>query len=554
MTFYDSSKQKLPWEESSPEPDNPALGMVVAGSLAQGLDIKLEAERATEDVKVGQYVTVQGEQARFFCVVSNITLATTDQALTSTPPDLSDPLVAQVLRGTGTYGLVHVVPYLVQTSEGIRPVRTIPAHYSQAFEATQEEVEAVFGGDDFQHLWIGSPLDMENTLVRLNLPRLVERSTGIFGKSGTGKTFLTRILMAGILQKGSAVQLIFDMHNEYGWAGTSEDQAGGSVKGLKQLFGSQVAVFTLDEESSRARGVSTDAVIEIGYRDLQPGDIETMADTLNLTDIQIQIVPLLADHLKKNWLQEFLALDATERTDLAKTLGSQDGTIGAIWRKLQSLTRLRFMVPEIKKDSVQDIVDHLERGKTVVLEFGRYRDSEVAKVLIANVISRRIYDEWSRKTEQALGDRAKEPKQLVITIEEAHKFLNPRMASQTIFGTIAREMRKYNVTLLVVDQRPSAIDAEVLSQIGTKVSCLLDDDKDIGAVLSGASGANELRGVLARLESKQQALIFGHAVPMPVVVRTRDYGSAESYREFGFADEAEQRQRAERNRQELFGR
>jgi DNA helicase HerA-like ATPase len=47
--------------------------------------------------------------------------------------------------------------------------------------------------------------------------------------------------------------------------------------------------------------------------------------------------------------------------------------------------------------------------------------------------------------------------------------------------------------------------------------------------LSGASGKNELKAVLSKLEPKQQALIFGHALPMPVVVRTREYGSAESY-------------------------
>ena len=52
------------------------------------------------------------------------------------------------------------------------------------------------------------------------------------------------------------------------------------------------------------------------------------------------------------------------------------------------------------------------------------------------------------------------------------------------------------------------------------------------AVLAGVSGARELRTVLSRLESKQQALIFGHAVPMPVVVRTRDYGTPESYESF----------------------
>ena len=131
--------------------------------------------------------------------------------------------------------------------------------------------------------------------------------------------------------------------------------------------------------------------------------------------------------------------------------------------------------------------------------------------------------------EEAEGGRGKEPRPLIIVIEEAHKFLSPSVAPQTIFGIISRELRKYNVTLMVIDQRPSGIDEEVMSQLGTRLTCLLDNDRDIDAVLSGASGSRQLRGVLARLESRQQALIFGHAVPMPVVVHTRDYGTAESY-------------------------
>ena len=141
----------------------------------------------------------------------------------------------------------------------------------------------------------------------------------------------------------------------------------------------------------------------------------------------------------------------------------------------------------------------------------------------------------------------------MITIEEAHKFLNPEVADKTIFGTIAREMRKYNVTLLVVDQRPSGIDDEVMSQLGTKIAYLLDNDKDVAAVLSGVSGSSKLRAVLARLESRQQALVFGHAVPMPVVVETREYGSAESYKELGFVEAAELKARVERDLEDLFG-
>jgi len=152
---------------------------------------------------------------------------------------------------------------------------------------------------------------------------------------------------------------------------------------------------------------------------------------------------------------------------------------------------------------------------------------------VANILTRRIHRKYVELTEKALGDPALKPRPLMITIEEAHKFLSPGLAQQTSFGIIARELRKYNVTLLVVDQRPSGIDPEVLSQLGTRVTCLLNDERDIDAVLTGISGAQALRGVLASLDSKQQALLLGHAVPMPVVVQSRTYDNAEFRRSMG---------------------
>jgi DNA helicase HerA-like ATPase len=102
------------------------------------------------------------------------------------------------------------------------------------------------------------------------------------------------------------------------------------------------------------------------------------------------------------------------------------------------------------------------------------------------------------------------------------------------------------VTLLVVDQRPSGIDEEVMSQIGTRVTALLDNEADIRHVFMGVSGAGELRQVLARLDTRQQALIMGHAVPMPVVVQTRTYGP-ELYAEVGHLEGDELQDRLEQN-------
>ncbi|MFQ3615052.1 MAG: ATPase, partial [Cyanobacteriota bacterium] len=69
----------------------------------------------------------------------------------------------------------------------------------------------------------------------------------------------------------------------------------------------------------------------------------------------------------------------------------------------------------------------------------------------------------------------------------------------------------------------SGIDSEVMSQLGTRITALLNDDKDIEAVFTGVAGSQNLKTVLAKLDSKQQALLLGHAVPMPVVVQTRAY-------------------------------
>ena len=170
------------------------------------------------------------------------------------------------------------------------------------------------------------------------------------------------------------------------------------------------------------------------------------------------------------------------------------------------------------------MIEYIDRGIHVIVEFGNYTSS-FCYLLIANMITRKLHTAYIAKTEKFLGsqDKRDEPRKLLITIEEAHKFLNPTAAKQTIFGIIAREMRKYYVSLLVVDQRPSGIDAEVLSQIGTKFIAQLNDDNDIQAALTGVSGAQQLKTVLSTLDSKKQALVLGHAIAMPVVIKTREY-------------------------------
>jgi DNA helicase HerA-like ATPase len=188
------------------------LGMLVSGSLTKGVEVKLAGSVSVEEIAVGRYVTIEGEKRRFFGMITDVTLGIIDPQLAITPPDISDPFIAQVVAGSGTYGILRVLPLLtiggdaVSLLEGPQQVKTVPTHFSAVWEASQQDVELVFGQEDERQFYIGTPLDME-TKICLNLFEFVKRSNGIFGKSGTGKTFLTRLLLIGMLQKTQRVWL-----------------------------------------------------------------------------------------------------------------------------------------------------------------------------------------------------------------------------------------------------------------------------------------------------------------------------------------------------------
>jgi len=538
-------------------PGETPLGTVVGGSLSAGLRVKLDPHLSIERLAVGRYVVIQGQSRRtFFGIITDILLDAANPDLPRRPPDPSDSFSAEVYRGSVAYGAMQVTPMLVldEGAQEPRPIKTIPAHFSRVHEATAADVERVFGREDQSHFFIGSPLDMELVQVNLDLRRFVERSSGVFGKSGTGKSFITRTILAGIVKSGLASSLVFDMHNDYGWAVKGEGQH--QYKGLRQLFpDGRVNVVTLDEETSRARGSKIDRILKIGYEQIEPEDVEMLAGLMGLSDIQTGALYYLRRRLGPAWIAKLLEEEQAgeELQELVLSGRIVPGTLDAIQRKFESFfRRMGFLVPGKGDEAVDDIFNRLNLGTSIVLEFGRYGNTLAAYVLVANYLTRRIHARYVDRMNRHAGGQADEPRPLMIVIEEAHKFLDPQIAGHTIFGNIARELRKYNVTLLIVDQRPSGIDDEVMSQIGTRVTCLLDNEADIRAVFSGVSGAGALREVLARLDTRQQALIMGHAVPMPVVVRTRDYDQS-FYSAIGVVDGEERKARAKRGAETLFG-
>ena len=517
------------------------IGIITHGSLNGGIEMKLDTRESVENVIAGTFVVIEGEQFDFFSMITNLEIEAANEQILLNPPDPTDDLLLDVMRGSGTYATVELKPMLMMpntdhpelTDEEPRSVKTIPAHFSPVSNATEEDVARVFGHESWDegrtYFHVGHPIGMEESPVCVNLAKFAERSNAVFGKTGTGKTFLTRLLLAGTIRTGRAVNLVFDMHSEYGYGDRQEAEDGQAafVKGLRDLFPSKVSIFSLDPKSTREQGHNPDYEVHLHADQILPADILPLQDTLNLNATAAESSYMLRSTYGDDWLRTLLGARGDEMEDLADETGAHKSSLEALKRKLAPFEQYDFFTTRPSQDGhdvLDDLLECIDAGKSVVLEFGRHDDLKVY-LLVANAITRRIRKAYERKTNryrqtQNEGDK---PRPLMITIEEAHKFLAPGIAHETPFGKIAREMRKFFVSLLVVDQRPSAIDEEVLSQIGTKMVAKLSDDKDIGAALVGTSDASSLRSILASLDAKQQALLLGHAVPMPIVVKTRTY-------------------------------
>ncbi len=538
--------------------ENPEIGYIVGGSLKDSLNARLTVP--AHDVQEGSFVVTRSGDWQFYGLVTNLVLGSTNPRFADEQSEERLPAnLARLLHGQTLFTNLEILPALMldrgpepgtpqyerwmeTNSEGVHPlpVKTVPAHHSSVRLAAEGDVAEIFGDPaegDGRNFIIGHTREQGHP-VCIDLEKFVQRSSGVFGSTGTGKSFLTRLLLAGLIRYNKSALLVFDMHNEYGFDDTSSD-TNTRVPGLRSKFPARVRVVGLGA-SAAVRGRTPDYTLEIAEKDIRPEDIELLTRELNLKETTPTTLDALVRSFgEEHWFHAFRELrpGATIETDDGKKIPAEDSVeawaaregihpaaAAGLHSKLTRVFGKPYILEQPAADGLGEIIKSLEAGQHVVLSFGK-NESDLDYLLVTNLLTRRIREAWEKKTNTYRNspDKGGEPRPLVIVVEEAHKMLNREMASQTTFSTIAREMRKYYVTLLVIDQRPSQIYDEVMSQLGTRISGWLGDDLDIQAVLSGLAGKDSLRGMLSRLQPKEEVLLLGWGVPMPLPVRSRRY-------------------------------
>jgi DNA helicase HerA-like ATPase len=478
------------------------IGEVVSASVLSGLEVKLALDNP-EDLRIGYPAIVEGKKYDFYCMVHDIINEKMDIAERLAGSQLKESVVPVTSMHEGYGGKIFYskaklkpIQLIEKGSGKLSEPETIPPYFSEARHAIKNDVEKLYKVTP-NSAPIGSLRGVAKFDVNIDFGKLVEKPFGIFGRTGSGKSIFNKILCTSILARNRASVLIFDMHSEYGIYSKTDN-----TEGLKFYFPEKVEIFSLDPENKEGKPFI------ISPREIRPADIIVAFQDLSGGMVDA----LFAVNRHRGDLDLITAIQNADPEDFREA-ELHPASLSALQRRITRIDRFKF-IRETEKEAFNIIQSLVKAGKSIVLDFGRYGTNQMAYLFVANVFARRFFDLYTEHNEEF--------PRLVIFLEEAHKFLEPGIASFTIFDRLARETRKFNLILALIDQRPSRIDDEVRSQLANRLVLSLKEPSDVSSALAGVPDRSTWENIVGTIPPRT-VVVFGDAIRVPTVIDVMHY-------------------------------
>lgn len=398
-----------------------------------------------------------------------------------------------------------------------RGVSTFPLPQQTVYLTPRSELRSVFGQSEGIPIEIGEHVGAPGTPAYASLNELLGKHTAVLGSTGAGKSAAVAAILHAILERGATAEykewnpliVILDPHNEYGSAfprhkRLSTDE--GSLSLPYWLLTFQDTISLLIGKTEFVATSQTNIVKAALLTSRREG-----ANSIGVDETAITVdspVPYSLDRL-----QQLIEEDRPPQA-------SKQDSHNSILQKLEVLrrdARFNFMMAgwNGKGDPFSAIVrQFLGRGEPVRIVDLSGVPNEVAGIA-SSAIARILF---SVKVWQTTEERENSPVMLVC--EEAHRYVPNRgeaqyEAAQDAMRRLAKEGRKYGIGLMLVSQRPSEVEATVLSQCNTWLVLRVTNDADreqVRSILPDAlSGLTKLLSGLRRRE----AIFVGQATLLP---------------------------------------
>lgn len=494
------------------------LGEVSCADTDGVIDLKILSR--PDDLKIGQPVVIETDKYLYYCLINRLyypSNAIAEKYANSPFTGLIPPSQIEGVRGKEFYGMADLSCLkIIPTEESLilRGFDTVPPVFSEGRSVTKEEIELIYKTSE--HSGYVGTLRGFNYDIPIDFEMLVKKPYGLFGRTGIGKSILNKIICLHILKHEVSQLLLFDMQGEYGLVSRADN-----LKGLYFYYPDKIKIYLLGQLDKKEKIINGAEAFFIYKDNINSGDI--IASAQNLNEPSINVLLYIENLVRDGEIEYDNLLDAINNINADDHTRINRLSLGAIQNRIIPFNRYNFLKDRSdkkKEDSLEDIFSNLIKGKSIVVDFGKFGTNMHLYFFIANMITRRLYNIYSRKE-----DETKLPP-LVVVVEEAHKFLKPSIIRHTIFDRIAREMRKFQLTLAFVDQRPSQIDDEVYSQIANSFVMHMNNEKDIDRVVKTLPNSSKWRGVISGL-LKKQCFVFGDAITVPTIIEVMDYKNEE---------------------------
>lgn len=395
------------------------------------------------NLSFGQIVRIDSGDNSFYARVVNAqSLSTLD-----TGEQLREAEGKEAFGPYSCYKNIEAILFLERKAGEIRSPTFNPNYMDKVYPTSGEDSKILkLAGE----LRIGHLRSGERTLghVGINVDA-IPRMMGMFGMTGSGKTNTELIVNAQLIDHSpKTAGLIFD------FAGQLLDGKEIGGKGLRDhpLFHSRASFYTTKQEKMR-----------IGLHTLPPWKLRTLFPEIGYP--QYRLAKQLHKRLGSKWIEEAReAYVVKGYKGIAETAGySNKVVIEALMSRLLGLNPTLF--PPSSYSFVDSVTQNVSKGITCLVDISGISSEEQHRIVCLTATG--VANYYKRLWEAHYEEWRKLPT-LLITLEEAHEFLDPNR-SKTIFSAIALTYRKYRVGLNAVTPRPSRINPDVFAELWTKV-------------------------------------------------------------------------------------
>jgi len=390
--------------------------------------------------------------------------------------------------------------------------RSIPKHLPSFFQvlrrANKEDFQ--FLGKPEHSLYLGKVRSGSKVLdvpVYVDGKAVLTHHILIPATTGRGKSNLVKVILWNLVEKDYAGILVLDAHNEY--------YGYGKKYGLKQhpkAKGNVIYYSVNPPMGERA--------LRINIKLVKPWHLR---DIIEFSSAQEDALYLFHRVYGNEWIETLLKEDLSGEDSSLK--GVRTTTVASLQRKVKVALEIDvnekgelyergsiFSIREGER-TIKDICDFLENGKIVILDTSSI--SQNVEILISGMIMSEMFARYKRyKEEDLLEDKPV----VSVVLEEAPRVLGE--GKSNIFGTIAREGRKFKIGIIAITQLSSMIPREILANLNTKIILGNEMSSERKAIIASAaqdlSKDDKMIASLDKGEAIVSSIFTRFAIPIQV--------------------------------------